>query len=323
MSRLRIVEAADDARRQIERDLHDGAQQQLVSLALDLRMLKARLGDSGLTAAVDEINEKLATCSGRAARVRAGDPPGVPVRARRGRGGRGAGGALAAELRGVGGSGRAAARAGRGGGVLRDRRGADERGPLRRYAQLHGQRDPAGRRGARRGHRRRPRRRRDRGRNGAARADGSLERARRADGGHEPARSRERAWRRTSRSSRARWWPRRRWTRARGRCTRSRARPRGSSRRLPPPARASSRRRRSHRREVVDRRLRRCSSLAGCGRVTSVQEKDVVVGRADAAATRRLGQRRRARPADRARPDRLRHARPGFRSVLDGGQARA
>ena len=48
VSRLRIVEAADDARRRIERDLHDGAQQQLVSLALDLRMLKARLGDSGL-----------------------------------------------------------------------------------------------------------------------------------------------------------------------------------------------------------------------------------------------------------------------------------
>ena len=48
VSRLRIVEAADDARRRIERDLHDGAQQQLVALALDLRMLKARLGDSGL-----------------------------------------------------------------------------------------------------------------------------------------------------------------------------------------------------------------------------------------------------------------------------------
>ena len=60
VSRLRIVEAADDARRRIERDLHDGAQQQLVSLALDLRMLKARLGDSGLSSTVDEIGEKLA-----------------------------------------------------------------------------------------------------------------------------------------------------------------------------------------------------------------------------------------------------------------------
>jgi signal transduction histidine kinase len=60
VSRLRIVEAADDARRRIERDLHDGAQQQLVSLALDLRMLKARLGDSGLSGTVDEIGDKLA-----------------------------------------------------------------------------------------------------------------------------------------------------------------------------------------------------------------------------------------------------------------------
>jgi signal transduction histidine kinase len=60
VSRLRIVEAADDARRRIERDLHDGAQQQLVSLALDLRMLKARLGDSGLAGQVETLGEKLA-----------------------------------------------------------------------------------------------------------------------------------------------------------------------------------------------------------------------------------------------------------------------
>jgi signal transduction histidine kinase len=60
VSRLRIVEAADDARARIERSLHDGAQQQLVALALDLRMLKARLGDSGLAGTVDEIGEKLA-----------------------------------------------------------------------------------------------------------------------------------------------------------------------------------------------------------------------------------------------------------------------
>jgi len=43
ISRARIVEAADAARRRLERDLHDGAQQQLVSLALDLRLLRARL----------------------------------------------------------------------------------------------------------------------------------------------------------------------------------------------------------------------------------------------------------------------------------------
>jgi signal transduction histidine kinase len=59
-SRRRIVEAADDARRQIERDLHDGAQQQLVSLALDLRLLRARLKDQPEEAAtVEELADKL------------------------------------------------------------------------------------------------------------------------------------------------------------------------------------------------------------------------------------------------------------------------
>ena len=42
-SRARIVESADAARRRIERDLHDGAQQQLVSLALTLRMARQRV----------------------------------------------------------------------------------------------------------------------------------------------------------------------------------------------------------------------------------------------------------------------------------------
>jgi signal transduction histidine kinase len=42
-SRARIVEAADAARRRIERDLHDGAQQRLVSLALSLRLLESTL----------------------------------------------------------------------------------------------------------------------------------------------------------------------------------------------------------------------------------------------------------------------------------------
>jgi signal transduction histidine kinase len=40
-SRARIVAAADQARRRIERDLHDGAQQRLVSLALHLRAAQA------------------------------------------------------------------------------------------------------------------------------------------------------------------------------------------------------------------------------------------------------------------------------------------
>jgi signal transduction histidine kinase len=42
-SRARVVAAADETRRRIERDLHDGAQQQLVTLALGLRAAQARI----------------------------------------------------------------------------------------------------------------------------------------------------------------------------------------------------------------------------------------------------------------------------------------
>ncbi len=43
-SRARLVEAQDSERRRIERDLHDGAQQRLVSLQLSLQMLRTGLG---------------------------------------------------------------------------------------------------------------------------------------------------------------------------------------------------------------------------------------------------------------------------------------
>ncbi|MGI9098163.1 MAG: PAS domain-containing protein [Solirubrobacteraceae bacterium] len=42
-SRARIIEAADAARRRIERDLHDGAQQRFVAVALQLRLLASQL----------------------------------------------------------------------------------------------------------------------------------------------------------------------------------------------------------------------------------------------------------------------------------------
>jgi PAS domain S-box-containing protein len=42
-SRARVVEAGDAERRRLERNLHDGAQQQLVSLAVQLRLVEARL----------------------------------------------------------------------------------------------------------------------------------------------------------------------------------------------------------------------------------------------------------------------------------------
>jgi signal transduction histidine kinase len=69
-SRARIVAAADDARRRLERDLHDGAQQRLVSLGIQLRLTEAslppelqtvkdRLSDivSGLTAVCSELQQ--------------------------------------------------------------------------------------------------------------------------------------------------------------------------------------------------------------------------------------------------------------------------
>jgi PAS domain S-box-containing protein len=56
-SRRRIVGASDDARRRIERDLHDGVQQQLVSLGLELGVMEADLP------AGDALREQLARVS--------------------------------------------------------------------------------------------------------------------------------------------------------------------------------------------------------------------------------------------------------------------
>ncbi len=61
-SRARIVTAADEERRRIERDLHDGAQQRLVALALELRSAQRQLGaeadlevDQLLASTADEL----------------------------------------------------------------------------------------------------------------------------------------------------------------------------------------------------------------------------------------------------------------------------
>ena len=58
-SRARIVAAADDARRRLERNLHDGAQQRLIALLLALRVARARAATEAerdlLASAVDEL----------------------------------------------------------------------------------------------------------------------------------------------------------------------------------------------------------------------------------------------------------------------------
>ena len=65
-SRSRIVEAADDARMRLERNLHDGAQQRLVSLSLALRLAQSRLRDDPdgadqlLSGAAEELTQALA-----------------------------------------------------------------------------------------------------------------------------------------------------------------------------------------------------------------------------------------------------------------------
>jgi signal transduction histidine kinase len=69
-SRARIVAASDETRRRVERDLHDGVQQRLVSLALEVRAAQSALPSAatevqaelsrvvvGLTGALDELRE--------------------------------------------------------------------------------------------------------------------------------------------------------------------------------------------------------------------------------------------------------------------------
>src|SRR3954453_19946771 len=60
-SRARIVAAADDARRRIERDLHDGAQQRLVTLRLQLSLARRRMATDPDAAAVmiEDVGEEL------------------------------------------------------------------------------------------------------------------------------------------------------------------------------------------------------------------------------------------------------------------------
>ena len=64
-SRERIVAAGDAERRRLERNLHDGAQQRLVAIALQLRLLQRRVSDDPsterlVTTASDELAESLA-----------------------------------------------------------------------------------------------------------------------------------------------------------------------------------------------------------------------------------------------------------------------
>jgi signal transduction histidine kinase len=68
-SRARLAVAADEARRRIQRDLHDGAQQRLVSTVLSLKNALHELGDAP-EPAIALVNEALAHAEGASAELR-------------------------------------------------------------------------------------------------------------------------------------------------------------------------------------------------------------------------------------------------------------
>jgi signal transduction histidine kinase len=77
ISRERVVDAAEGERRRIERDLHDGAQQRLVSLAMELGRAQAKFADDpdGARVLVDQAHAQAKEAlpdPGRRARRRAG-----------------------------------------------------------------------------------------------------------------------------------------------------------------------------------------------------------------------------------------------------------
>jgi signal transduction histidine kinase len=81
-SRSRIVAAADEERRRIERDIHDGAQQRLVALALELRSAQRRLGedvDPELEALLESTADELQVAVEELRELAQGIHPGVLV----------------------------------------------------------------------------------------------------------------------------------------------------------------------------------------------------------------------------------------------------
>jgi PAS domain S-box-containing protein len=78
-SRARIVDAADAARRKIERDLHDGAQQRLVTMALEVRIAQAKAERDPQTAApfLEHLGEELSEASAELRELARGIHPAV------------------------------------------------------------------------------------------------------------------------------------------------------------------------------------------------------------------------------------------------------
>jgi PAS domain S-box-containing protein len=79
VSRGRIVQAADAARRKIERDLHDGAQQRLVALTLQVRMARTRVDEDPSAAGpfLDALGDELREASAELRELARGIHPAV------------------------------------------------------------------------------------------------------------------------------------------------------------------------------------------------------------------------------------------------------
>jgi signal transduction histidine kinase len=76
-SRVRIVEAGYEERRRLERDLHDGAQQRLVSLGVQVRRLQRTLprGAAVLSPALDRVVDEIGAAIGDLRQIAAGVRP--------------------------------------------------------------------------------------------------------------------------------------------------------------------------------------------------------------------------------------------------------
>ena len=132
-SRARLLEASDVERRRLERNLHDGAQQRLVSLSLALRLAQARVADDpeGADRLLSQAAEELSQALEELRELARGIHPAVLVGPRARPGARGARRTLSARDRHDA-RGGAAPGAGRGSRLLRRLRGSGKRGEVRR-----------------------------------------------------------------------------------------------------------------------------------------------------------------------------------------------
>jgi signal transduction histidine kinase len=76
-SRARIVHAGDEERRRLERDLHDGAQQRLVALALNLKLAGGSDDPSAVRNLIDEAVEELSEATAELRELARGIHPAI------------------------------------------------------------------------------------------------------------------------------------------------------------------------------------------------------------------------------------------------------